>query len=173
LSNSADLPEQALHTALSLQTALAPPHTAAVPPVALPRIFPAPSSYRARDAEGAFTAPIGSGLFAAVPIRRGETIALFHGEVITAEEARRRDAAGRGGYMIGLRTAGVLDCYTAARAGRCLASMANTANGLRAPAATRGPTNNARIAVSGGSEKGWRVALIATTHVPSDRKSVV
>jgi hypothetical protein len=133
------------------------------PPAAARATYGAPSLYYAIDpASGDFSRRIGKGLFVNRSFRKNESIDVFCGEVISLQEADTRIAAGRGGYMIALRSAAVLDCFATAAGGTCLASLANTANGLRHAVSRRAPRNNSRIRVSGGASSGWRVTLVAT-----------
>ncbi len=73
------------------------------------------------------TTPIGFGLFVChnESFRRGELIATFNGVRRTPDGYVQRCQQGFGGYAIELRNGDVLDCYTAAQSGDCLASMAN------------------------------------------------
>jgi hypothetical protein len=139
--------------------------TADTPP-APQSVFGASSLYMANDiATGSFTRPIGRGLFANRRFRANDTILAFRGEVITFEEANLRIHSSRGGYMVALRGVAVLDCYNTVTTGACLASLANTANGLRHAATGRSAVNNARISVSGGTVVGWRITLVATRRI--------
>jgi SET domain len=72
---------------------------------------------------------IGNGLFTGdLPILKGETVAEFIGEFITAEEGKRRDEAGFGGYMVMIRRNSLLlDCYRFRD--QCKASMVNSPRG--------------------------------------------
>jgi hypothetical protein len=70
---------------------------------------------------------LGKGLHALGKLKRGSMIGEFVGDVITVEEFKRRDTAGRGGYGIYLREGVVLDCYDAYLRGECLMSYCNTA----------------------------------------------
>ena len=57
--------------------------------------------------------------------QRGELIATFIGVRRTAKDYSHRCQQGYGGYAIALRNGDVLDFFTAAKSGACLASMAN------------------------------------------------
>ena len=70
---------------------------------------------------------LGKGLHALGKLRKGSLVGEFVGDIITVEEFRIRDAAGRGGYVIYLREGVVLDCYDAYLRGECLMSYCNTA----------------------------------------------
>jgi hypothetical protein len=70
---------------------------------------------------------LGKGLHALGKLKKGSMVGQFVGDVITVEEFKIRDAAGRGGYGIYLREGMVLDCYDAYIRGECLMSYCNTA----------------------------------------------
>ena len=73
------------------------------------------------------SARLGKGLHAMDKLKKGSLVGEFVGDVITVEEFKTRDAAGRGGYGIYLREGVVLDCYDAYLKGECLMSYCNTA----------------------------------------------
>ena len=83
----------------------------------------------------------GQGLYTAIPLHKGEIIAVFAGELLGAEEAARRAAAGQDRYFINLPDGQLLDSMHT----HCLAKYANDAS--EPPG---GPQmNNAKIALNG------------------------
>lgn len=70
---------------------------------------------------------LGKGLHAMEKLKKGSLVGEFVGTIITVEEFRVRDAAGRGGYGIYLREGVVLDCYDEYLRGECMMSYCNTA----------------------------------------------
>lgn len=97
----------------------------------------------------------GRGLYTAIPIHKGEIIAVYAGELLGAEEAARRAAAGEDRYFINLPDGRLLDSMHT----DCLAKYANDAAGPGgSPFA-----NNARIALN---SKG-RPCLVATRTIKS------
>lgn len=67
----------------------------------------------------------GMGLFTAISLQRGESIAVFHGEQLSAAEASRRAAAGADAYFVTLLDGSILDSMHT----ECFAKYANDVEG--------------------------------------------
>lgn len=67
----------------------------------------------------------GHGLFTAIPIHRGEVVAVFEGERLSAAEAKRRAERGENGYFVTLLDGSTLDSMHTA----CFAKYANDVEG--------------------------------------------
>ncbi|MEX1132698.1 MAG: SET domain-containing protein-lysine N-methyltransferase [Flavobacteriales bacterium] len=67
----------------------------------------------------------GKGLFTAIPIHRGEVIAVFEGERLSAAEAKRRAERSEDGYFVTLLDGSTLDSMHTA----CFAKYANDVEG--------------------------------------------
>lgn len=67
----------------------------------------------------------GKGLFTAIPIYKGETIALFKGEILSKPEAKNRAKAGNDLYFINMPEGNIMDSMHV----MCFAKFANDATG--------------------------------------------
>lgn len=67
----------------------------------------------------------GMGLFTAIPLQRGDVIAVFQGERLSAPEAKRRAAANADAYFVTLLDGSTLDSMHT----ECFAKYANDAEG--------------------------------------------
>jgi hypothetical protein len=84
-------------------------------------LYHKPSPLVRRDGQG-----IGDGLFSNISYKCNDLICYFVGELISTDERKIRERAGKGGYMVEWRSGEVLDCYRMMRQGKCLASYANS-----------------------------------------------
>lgn len=97
----------------------------------------------------------GNGLLTAIDIYEEEIIAVFHGEVLTTKEAKRRAEINQDQYFISLLDGTILDSKHVF----CFAKYANDASG-DVPTAFR---NNARIT----TDDDGRVCLVAQRDIRS------
>lgn len=67
----------------------------------------------------------GAGLFTAIPIHRGEIIAVFQGEVLSQAEAKERASAGHDAYFVSLLDGSTMDSMNS----ECFAKYANDVEG--------------------------------------------
>ena len=67
----------------------------------------------------------GKGLFTAIPIHRGEVVAVFKGERLSATEAKQRAERGENGYFVTLLDGSTLDSMHT----ECFAKYANDVEG--------------------------------------------
>ena len=67
----------------------------------------------------------GMGLFTAIPLQRGDVVAIFQGERLSVAEAKRRAAANADAYFVTLLDGSTLDSMHTA----CFAKYANDAEG--------------------------------------------
>lgn len=81
----------------------------------------------------------GKGLFTAIDIYEGETIAIFKGEILSDFQAKMRADVGKDGYFINLLDGTIMDSKNV----RCFAKYANDAEGR----ISSGFKNNAKIAL--------------------------
>lgn len=70
----------------------------------------------------------GNGLYTAIDIYKDEVIALFKGEILSNEEAKKRVKANKDQYFINLLNGTIMDSINTA----CFAKYANDASGLSA-----------------------------------------
>jgi len=92
--------------------------------------LPQPQSIDAPEADYLYVqasgiAGAGKGLFTAIPIHRGEVVAVFQGERLSAAEARRRAEGGEDGYFVTLLDGSTLDSMHT----ECFAKYANDVEG--------------------------------------------
>ena len=92
--------------------------------------LPEPSPIEAPEADYLYVQPslitgAGRGLFTAIPIHRGEVVAVFTGERLTANEARHRAEQGNDGYFVTLLDGSTLDSMH----NDCFAKYANDVEG--------------------------------------------
>lgn len=123
-------------------------------------------SIDAEEEEYLYVAPsgipgAGLGLFTAIPVHRGEVVAVYTGEVLTAAEARRRAADCRDAYFVTLLDGSTLDSASHT----CLAKYANDADG---PGRTR-LRNNAVITLDDED----RPCIMALRTIPAGREVLV
>ena len=105
----------------------------------------------------------GKGLFTEKDIKKDETIAEFSGgELISQEEADKREAAHEGDYFIGMESGKLLDVYKS----KCMARYANDAEGF---GKIKGLKNNAYIV----EQKKNRAFLVATKNIPAGEEIFV
>ena len=88
------------------------------------QLFSKKSDYRFNNKE------IGQGLFSSCSYQPNETIAYFHGELITSEEYDQRVIRSQGGYAIKMNERIYLDCKRYFDLQLCMASYANSPKGL-------------------------------------------
>jgi len=93
---------------------------------------------------------IGNGLFAMFKIRKDNRIATFRGEKITNAEYNERKRHGFGGYANYLSVDCVLDCYSMAKAGISIASMANSPKGIYHAVTGQHAKENANLVIKDG-----------------------
>ena len=121
--------------------------------------------------------PIGQGLFTNSLILPRQRIAVYQGEFISPMELQRRTAAGRGGYAIQCTQSVILDCYAEAKAGRCLASMANSPASVRNMMTDTAVRANARLSLGQpfgpDGSRFWRASLIATHTIQPHQEILV
>ncbi len=120
--------------------------------------IPAPEPIDAEEADYLFVQnsgiPLaGAGLFTAIPIHRGEIIAVFQGEVLSQTEAKKRASAGQDAYFVSLLDGSTMDSMNT----ECFAKYANDVEG---PGTSR-LRNNAVITLSDEDEP----CLVATRTV--------
>jgi hypothetical protein len=95
----------------------------------------------------------GKGLHTAIPIYKGEIIALFKGEILTSFQAKSRAEKGKDTYFINMVNGSIMDSVDA----ECFAKYANDASGfVRTPF-----KNNSKIAL----DEMENVCLIATRSI--------
>jgi hypothetical protein len=95
----------------------------------------------------------GKGLITAIPIYKGEIIALFKGEILTNFQAKSRAEKGEDNYFINMLDGSIMDSADV----ECFAKYANDANGL-----VQSPyKNNSKIAL----DEMENVCLIATRGI--------
>lgn len=122
--------------------------------------LPEPSPIDAPEAEYLYVQPsliqgAGRGLFTAIPIHRGEVVAVFTGERLSATEARQRAEEGHDGYFVTLLDGSTLD----SRHSDCFAKYANDVEG---PGNSR-KRNNAVITLDDTD----RPCVMATRPIPA------
>lgn len=115
---------------------------------------------------GLYMLLIGDGLFSNRDFNIGDHIADYNGEIITDEERNRRDAAGRGGYMIKISNNMHKDCYATSIRGDCKASKANSATNAFNSFTNQMATANARMVWSTATIGATRVRLQASKKIP-------
>ena len=131
------------------------------------------SSLRGQDRRtGLYTELIGEGLFSNISYIPTQTIVEYVGAIITHEEGFIREQAGRGGYMIHLNDAQLLDCYDACQDGRCLASKANSATNCYNTVLRRKAVANSSIVVGYLQSGNYRVRIIAQTNIASHHEII-
>lgn len=92
--------------------------------------LPAPEPLDIPEADYLYVQPsripgAGMGLFTAIPLQRGEVVAVFQGERLSTTEAARRAAKGDDAYFVTLLDGSTLDSMHTA----CFAKYANDAEG--------------------------------------------
>jgi hypothetical protein len=107
-----------------------------------------------------YTSPTGEGLYSSISYKENDVIAVYVGEEINDIELARRDLLGKGGYCHYMSADRHYDCYDSYKAGKCMASYANSTRLVRYTySATTRVVSNARISVDVRRGK-ERVALI-------------
>jgi len=95
----------------------------------------------------------GNGLHTAIPIFKGEIIALYRGEILSDEEAEKRAAARKDQYFVSMLDGSIMDSIDSA----CWAKFANDAEAF----ADSKIKNNAKITV----DEDENVCLMATRKI--------
>lgn len=113
-------------------------------------------------ATGRFDTDLGRGLFARRDLATNTLVAQFQGTPIDTAVMQSRTSAGRGGYMIKISHATILDCYQQAQDGICKTSMANDPRHTQHVTSLHRGLANVKMLV-GLTRSGWRVALHSTT----------
>ncbi len=100
----------------------------------------------------------GDGLFTAIDIYQGETIAFFKGEILTENQAKTRADEGNDQYFINLLDGSIMDSLNT----KCFAKYANDAKGLT----NSNFTNNAKITLDDNE----KVCLEATRDINAEEE---
>jgi len=103
----------------------------------------------------------GLGLFTAIPIYKGETIALFKGDILDAAEAKKRAADRQDQYFIMLLDGKIMDSKNTA----CFAKYANDAKG----SPDLNFKNNAKITLNDNDQ----VCIQATKKIKAENEIFV
>jgi SET domain-containing protein len=97
----------------------------------------------------------GHGLFTVIDIYENEVISLFEGEIISNEEAIKREKAKENGYFINMLDGSIMDSKHV----DCFAKYANDAEGMK----ETGFKNNSQITL----DEEDNVCLTATQDIPA------
>ena len=98
----------------------------------------------------------GNGLYTAIPIYKGEVVAIYKGKILTQPQAKLKAAQGTDQYFINLPNGTIMDSMPTA----CFAKYANDATGQTTLKALK---NNTKIALNHLG----RPCLIATRTIPA------
>lgn len=120
--------------------------------------IPAPEPIDAEEADYLFVQSssipsAGAGLFTAIPIHRGEIIAVFQGDLLSPAEAKERASTAKDAYFVSLLDGSTMDSMHT----ECFAKYANDAEG---PGGSR-LRNNAVITLNDEDEP----CLVATRTI--------
>jgi SET domain-containing protein len=104
----------------------------------------------------------GKGLFTRIPIKKGEDVVEYKGDVIPWSECLLREEKGKGDYFMYVSSKNCID------AGPTKQHLARYANDARGYAKVEGLTNNSFY-----ETRGKRVFIVARKNIPADAEIFV